>query len=505
MVSKPETHRIRTVYAIFCARCDGFATLTPKRTMCAMQYIMRKSAESLNAMSKTRHFFGTDGIRATANTEPMTAEIAQKVGMAAGHIFNRGAHRHRVVIAKDTRLSGYMIETALTSGFLSVGVDVLLVGPMPTPAVAFLVRAMRADMGVMISASHNPYLDNGIKLFGPDGYKLSDALELEIETLMQGDMAHTRSLPEHVGRAKRLDDAPGRYIEFVKSTFPRDINLEGMKIVIDCANGAGYGVGPVILRELGAEVVPIFVSPNGTNINEQCGSTHPKALQEAVLREKADVGIALDGDADRLAVVDETGQLVDGDQLMAMVATHYHAHGLLKGGGMVATHMSNLGLERYMRSLGLALSRTQVGDRYVMERMREGGFNLGGEPSGHIIMSDHVTTGDALIAALQVLAMMRETGKRMSDAAHLFEPVPQILHNVRYSGKNPAATDTVKAAVASVEAALGSEGRVLVRASGTEPLIRIMVEGPDKNALHTHAKTIEAAITQAAATKAKAS
>lgn len=456
-------------------------------------------------MSITRRFFGTDGIRATANSEPMTAEIAQKVGMAAGHIFNRGAHRHRVVIAKDTRLSGYMIETALTSGFLSVGVDVLLVGPMPTPAVAFLVRAMRADMGVMISASHNPYLDNGIKLFGPDGYKLSDDLETQIEALMQSDMAHTRSGAEHIGRAKRLDDAPGRYIEFVKSTFPRDKTLDGMKVVIDCANGAGYGVGPVILQELGAEVVPIFVSPNGTNINAKCGSTHPQALQEAVLREKADVGIALDGDADRLAVVDERGHLVDGDQLMAMVATHFHQHGLLKGKGVVTTHMSNLGLERYIESLGLTLSRTQVGDRYVMERMREGGFNLGGEPSGHIILSDYVTTGDALIAALQVLAMMRESGKPMSDAAHLFERVPQILHNVRYSGKNPTSSDAVTTAIAGVEKALGSNGRVLVRPSGTEPLIRIMVEGPDEKALRAHAHTIEAAIVDAAAAKAKAS
>lgn len=453
-------------------------------------------------MNSTRRFFGTDGIRATANTEPMTAEIAQKVGMAAGHIFNRGAHRHRVVIAKDTRLSGYMIETALTSGFLSVGVDVLLVGPMPTPAVAFLVRAMRADMGVMISASHNPYLDNGIKLFGPDGYKLSDEVELEIEKLMAGDISHTRSDAEHIGRAKRLDDAPGRYIEFVKSTFPRDKTLDGVKVVIDCANGAGYGVGPVILQELGAEVVPMSVSPNGTNINAHCGSTHPQALQEAVLREKADVGIALDGDADRLAVVDERGQLIDGDQLMAMVATHFHAHGLLKGGGMVATHMSNLGLARYMRSLGLELSRTQVGDRYVMERMREGGFNLGGEPSGHIILSDYVTTGDALIAALQVLAMMRESGKPMSKAAHVFEPVPQILHNVRYSGKNPMNSADVKAATAVVEKALGDAGRVLVRASGTEPLIRIMVEGPDEKKLHAHAKTIEAAILESASAKA---
>lgn len=445
-------------------------------------------------MTNNRKFFGTDGIRATANSEPMTAEIAQKVGMAAGHVFNRGGHRHRVVIAKDTRLSGYMIETALTSGFLSVGVDVLLVGPMPTPAVAFLVRAMRADMGVMISASHNHYLDNGIKLFGPDGYKLSDNLEREIETLMQADMAHMLSAPEHIGRAKRLDDAPGRYIEFVKSTFPRDTTLEGLKIVIDCANGAGYQVGPIILQELGAQVVPIHVSPNGTNINASCGSTHPASLQEAVKRENADMGIALDGDADRLVVVDERGEIIGGDHLMAMVATHYHTSGALRGGGVVTTHMANLGLEHYMQSLGLTLERTAVGDRYVMERMREGGFNLGGEPSGHIILSDYVTTGDALIAGLQVLAMLRESEKPMNAAAQLFEAVPQLLHNVRHHGGDPLASDAVRSAVANAEKTLGKGGRVLVRASGTEPLIRIMVEGPKHELLSSVAGDIEKAI-----------
>ncbi len=448
-------------------------------------------------MNQPRNFFGTDGIRATANTHPMTAEIAQKVGMAAGHVFNRGSHRHRVVIAKDTRLSGYMIETALTSGFLSVGVDVLLVGPMPTPAVAFLVRAMRADMGVMISASHNPYLDNGIKLFGPDGYKLSDDIEREIETLMQSDMQPLLSAPEKIGRAKRLDDAPGRYIEFVKSTFPRDITLEGLTIVIDCANGAGYQVGPIILQELGARVIPIHVAPNGTNINADCGSTHPASLQEAVKREGADVGIALDGDADRLVVVDERGALVSGDHLMAMVAAHYQSQGALKGGGVVTTHMANLGLEQYLRALGIALERTAIGDRYVMERMREGGFNLGGEPSGHIILSDYVTTGDALIAGLQVLAMMRESGKKMSDAAKLFTPVPQLLRNVRYQGESPLAHAKVQQSIREAQKKLGAQGRVLVRPSGTEPVIRIMVEASDAALTETLASSIEASIAAA--------
>lgn len=451
-------------------------------------------------MIANRRFFGTDGIRATANTEPMTADIALKVGMAAGHIFNRGDHRHRVVIAKDTRLSGYMIENALTSGFLSVGVDVLLVGPMPTPAVAFLVRAMRADMGVMISASHNPYLDNGIKLFGPDGYKLSDALEMKIEALMQSDLSKTLSAPQHIGRAKRLDDAPGRYIEFVKSTFPRDKTLEGLKIVIDCANGAGYVVGPIILRELGAEVVPISVAPNGMNINAECGSTHPKALQEAVLREKADLGLALDGDADRLLMVDEKGDVIDGDQLMALVATHWHQENMLKGGGVVTTQMANLGLEQYLQTLGLQLVRTQVGDRYVMEAMRKDGFNVGGEPSGHIIFSDHVTTGDALIAALQVLAMKRENVP-FSKTARVFKPVPQVMHNVRYRGANPLKQSQVQQAVAALEAQLGKVGRLVVRASGTEPLIRIMIEGEQQAELERQAAALAEVIAAAANSK----
>jgi phosphoglucosamine mutase len=451
-------------------------------------------------MDSKRRFFGTDGIRARANSEPMSADIAQKVGMAAGHIFNRGSHRHRVVIAKDTRLSGYMIENALTSGFLSVGIDVLLVGPMPTPAVAFLVQAMRADIGVMISASHNAYLDNGIKLFGPDGYKLSDALELEIETLMLSDLSKTRSTAENIGRAKRLDDAPGRYIEFVKSAFSQTQTLEGLKIVIDCAHGAGYVVGPIILQELGAEIIPLCVTPDGTNINDNCGSTYPETLQQAVLREKADLGIALDGDADRLIMVDEKGQLIDGDQLIAMVATHWHKHGLLKGGGVVTTQMANHGFEQYLKSIGLGMVRTQVGDRYVMEAMRKGGYNLGGEPSGHIILSDYVTTGDALIAALQILAMMRETGKKMSDASDIFTPTPQVLHNVPFpKNTKPLADAKVMAAIEEVSAKLGDSGRVMVRASGTEPVIRIMIQGPNQDVIHGYAQHIAQVMAQVSA------
>lgn len=441
-----------------------------------------------------RKYFGTDGIRGTANTSPMTAEIAQKVGMAAGHVFNRGDHRHRVVIAKDTRLSGYMIETALTSGFLSVGVDVVLFGPLPTPAVSFLTRAMRADLGVMISASHNAYQDNGLKLFGPDGFKLSDELELAIEAHMQEDMTDVLAAPEKVGRAKRLDDAPGRYIELVKSTFPKHLTLEGKKIVIDCANGAGYVVGPIILYELGAEVVAVAVQPNGTNINKECGSTHPALLAATVKLEKADFGIALDGDADRLVVVDENGDVVDGEQLMAMIATRWAKTGELKGKAVVSTVMANLGFEQYLGSLGLELKRTQVGDRYVMESMREHGINLGGEPSGHIIMSDYSNSGDALVAALQVLAVYLESGKKMSETARCFTPTPQVLKNVRYSGESPLKRKEVIDAIASVEKTLGKDGRVVTRASGTEPLIRVMVEGKDAALIDTLADSICASI-----------
>lgn len=443
-------------------------------------------------MSK-RKYFGTDGIRGTANQFPMTAEIAQRLGLAAGHYFNRGDHRHRVVIAKDTRLSGYMIENALTSGFLSAGVDVLLVGPMPTPAVAFLARAMRADLGVMISASHNPYHDNGLKLFGPDGYKLSDAVELQIEAHMDDDPTTMLSAPEKVGRAKRLDDAPGRYIEFVKSTFPKHLRLDGLKIVIDCANGAGYVVGPIILYELGAEVIPMAVHPNGVNINRECGSTHPKALAAQVVMEHADLGIALDGDADRLVVVDEKGTVIDGDQIMAFIAARCHKQGELKGGGIAATLMSNLGLEQFMTTLGLKLFRTKVGDRYVMEAMKEHGLNVGGEQSGHLILGDHATTGDALVAALQVLAALLEDGRPASEAMNMFTPVPQVLKNVK---GNPAVLqrENVVKTMEDIASRLKENGRLVVRPSGTEPLVRIMIEGADEKTIRDMADELAAAM-----------
>ncbi|MCI5049313.1 MAG: phosphoglucosamine mutase [Rickettsiales bacterium] len=429
----------------------------------------------------TRQYFGTDGIRGRANNSPMTAEIALKVGMAAGRQFNRGDHRHRVVIAKDTRLSGYMIENALASGFLSVGMHVYLVGPLPTPAVGMLTRSMRADIGVMISASHNAYQDNGIKLFGPDGYKLSDEIEKAIEERMNAGFEDSLAPSEEIGRARRIDDAQGRYIEFVKRSFPKDMRLEGLKVVIDCANGAGYVVGPIILWELGAEVITMGVEPNGTNINKDCGSTHPQALCERVVAEGADIGIALDGDADRLIVCDEKGQVLDGDQLMAMVARRWHEKGVLSGGGVVSTLMSNLGFERYIESLGLNFHRTQVGDRYVVEKMRELDCNVGGEQSGHIVLRDYSTTGDGLIAALQVLAVLLEDGRPMSEAGRVFEPVPQLLKNARYTGGNPLETAAVQAVIEEAEATLGKQGRLVIRKSGTEPLIRVMAEGADAN------------------------
>lgn len=449
-------------------------------------------------MSTKRKYFGTDGIRGTANRFPMTAEIAQRLGMAAGHYFNRGDHRHRVVIAKDTRLSGYMIENALTSGFLSVGVDVLLVGPMPSPAVAFLTRAMRADLGVMISASHNPYQDNGLKLFGPDGYKLSDKVELAIEAHMDDDMAALYVAPEKIGRAKRLDDAPGRYIEHVKSTFPKHLSLSGLKIVIDCANGAGYQVGPVILYELGAEVISMSVSPNGANINKDCGSNHPEALAARVLEEKADIGIALDGDADRLIIVDETGRIIDGDQILALIALHCQTMGTLRGDGIASTLMSNLGLEQLLRSKNLILHRSNVGDRYVMEAMRSHGLNIGGEPSGHLILGDHSTTGDALVAALHVLAALRHKEKPASYIGSLFTPVPQILKNVRFQGENPLVRSDVTQHISALEKRLGNGGRIVVRPSGTEPLLRIMIEGEDQTTITTMAEELAAIVTRAA-------
>jgi len=425
----------------------------------------------------TRKFFGTDGIRGLTNTAPMTAEIAMRVGMAAGAYFLRGDHRHRVVIGKDTRLSGYMMESALVAGFTSVGMDVVQVGPMPTPAVAMLTRSMRADLGVMISASHNPYLDNGIKLFGPDGYKLSDAAEVEIEALL--DVTPTLAPASDIGRARRIEDARGRYIHAAKSSFPDTLRLDGLKIVVDCANGAAYQVAPSALWELGAEIVAIGVSPDGRNINHGCGSTAPALLQETVVASGADIGIALDGDADRLIVVDEKGRVIDGDQLMALVTTSYARSGKLRGGGLVATVMSNLGLQRFLEGEQLTLERTKVGDRYVLERMRGAGFNVGGEQSGHIILSDHATTGDGLIAALQVLAALVAADRPASEVLHLFEPVPQLLKNVRFSGGRPLENAQVMAAIADAEGELSGSGRLVIRASGTEPLIRVMAEGDD--------------------------
>ena len=444
----------------------------------------------------TRKFFGTDGIRARVNTPSMTAEMAMKVGMAAGAHFVRGDHIHRVVIGKDTRLSGYMLEPALVAGFTSVGMDVVLVGPMPTPAVALLTRSMRADLGVMISASHNPFADNGIKLFGPDGYKLSDADELAIEALIE---APARLAPaDRTGRARRVDDAPGRYIHAVKSSFPEGLRLEGLKIAIDCANGAAYKVAPEALWELGAEIVPLGVAPNGTNINDSCGSTAPQTLQETVVASGADIGLALDGDADRLIVVDETGRLVDGDQLMGLIATSWARKGLLKGGGLVATVMSNLGLERRLQADGLTLQRTKVGDRYVLECMRERGFNVGGEQSGHIILSDHATTGDGLMAGLQGLAELVLSGRRASELLHVFDPVPQLLKNVRFSGGKPLDDSRVKATIADAESELNGRGRLVIRPSGTEPLIRVMAEGDDEGQVKAVVERICAAVAEAA-------
>ena len=425
----------------------------------------------------TRKYFGTDGIRGLTNTPPMTAEVAMKVGQAAGLKFLRGAHKHRVVIGKDTRLSGYMMESALTAGFTSVGMDVVQVGPMPTPAVAMLTRSMRADLGVMISASHNPYHDNGIKLFGPDGYKLSDDLEREIEALLGTDIA--LAAPAAIGRARRIDDAQGRYIHFAKSTFPEDLRLDGLKVVLDCAHGAAYKVAPLALWELGADVIPIGVAPDGFNINDHIGSTHPAALQAKVVETGAAIGIALDGDADRLIVVDEKGKIIDGDQLMALITQRWQQDGRLRGGGLVATVMSNLGLERFLKGIGLELFRAQVGDRYVLEMMRARGLNVGGEQSGHIILSDYATTGDGLVAALQVLSVLVATGKPASEVLHLFDTLPQLLKNVRFAGGAPLEAASVKAAIAAGEARLNGTGRLLIRKSGTEPLIRVMAEGED--------------------------
>jgi phosphoglucosamine mutase len=426
----------------------------------------------------TRKFFGTDGIRGRTNQAPMTAQMAQRVGQAAGAYFLRGAHRHRVVIGKDTRLSGYMMETALISGFTSVGMDVVMVGPVPTPAVAMLTRSMRADLGVMISASHNPYVDNGIKLFGPDGYKLSDEAEAEIERLVEAEPDLVDA--SLIGRSRKIEDARGRYIHFAKATFPEELRLDGLKVVVDCANGAAYQVAPSALWELGAEVVAIGVSPDGTNINDGCGSTSPALLQARVVEEQAHIGIALDGDADRVIIVDEKGQIVDGDQLMALIALSWARRGMLEGDGIVATVMSNLGLERYLQQNGLDLVRTAVGDRNVLEAMRSGGYNVGGEQSGHIILSDYATTGDGLIAALQILACLVEDGRPASELLHQFDALPQLLKNVRFKGGAPLEAESVKSAIASAEQRLSGVGRLVIRKSGTEPLIRVMAEGEDE-------------------------
>ncbi len=444
-----------------------------------------------------RKFFGTDGIRGRTNTGAITAEMAMKVGMAAGAHFVRGDHKHRVVIGKDTRLSGYMIENALVSGFTSVGMDVVQVGPMPTPAVAMLVKSMRADLGVMISASHNPFYDNGIKLFGPDGYKLSDADEHAIEALLEIEPMLAAS--EKIGRARRVEDARGRYTHFAKSCFPEELRLDGLKVVIDCANGAAYQVAPSALWELGAEIVALGVSPNGTNINDKCGSTAPALLQETVVASGADIGIALDGDADRLIIVDEKGVVVDGDQIMALIGKSWAAAGKLRGGGVVATVMSNLGLERCLQAAGLTLERTAVGDRYVLERMRSGGFNVGGEQSGHMILSDYATTGDGLVAGLQVLAELVRQNKPASEVLHLFDPVPQLLKNVRFSGGKPLENANVKRVIADAEGELNGKGRLVIRASGTEPVIRVMAEGDDAAQVDRVVDTICAAVKEAAA------
>ncbi|KQN91852.1 phosphoglucosamine mutase [Sphingomonas sp. Leaf67] len=445
-----------------------------------------------------RKYFGTDGIRGLTNTKPMTAEMAMRIGMAAGAHFRRGDHRHRVVIGKDTRLSGYMLENAMVAGFTSVGMDVVLVGPMPTPAVAMLTHSMRADMGVMISASHNPFHDNGIKLFGPDGYKLSDADELAIEALIDSDEIEL-SAPGDIGRAKRIEDARGRYIHFAKATFPENLRLDGMKLVLDCANGAAYNVAPAALWELGAEVIAIGVMPDGKNINDRVGSTAPQLLSETVVASGAQIGIALDGDADRLIVVDEAGRVIDGDQLMATIAASWARAGRLKGGGLVATVMSNLGLERHLSAQGLGLVRTAVGDRHVLEKMRTSGYNVGGEQSGHIILSDYATTGDGLVAALQVLAEVQRAGAPASEVLHRFDPLPQLLKNVRFAGGKPLDDPRVRDVVAGVEAELAGRGRLVLRASGTEPVIRVMAEGDDAGHVEQVVDRICDAVRQAAA------
>ncbi len=445
-----------------------------------------------------RRYFGTDGIRGQANRHPMTSEVALKVGMAAGHVFRSGQHRHRVVIGKDTRLSCYMLEAALMSGFTSVGMDVFLLGPMPTPAVAMLTRSLRADLGVMISASHNRFEDNGIKLFDPDGYKLSDETEKRIEELIESDSASMLVPAERIGRATRVESAQERYIEFAKRTLPKNLRLDGLRIVIDCANGAGYKVAPEALWELGAEVIKIGVDPNGRNINHKCGSTAPEALVDKVREVRADIGIALDGDADRVVIVDEKGQIVDGDQLMAVIAESWQRRGKLAAGGIVATVMSNLGLERYLRGIGLSMARTPVGDRYVVEHMRKHGYNVGGEQSGHIVLSDFITTGDGLVSALQVLAVAVSAGRPVSEVCRRFDPLPQLLKNVRYANGRPLDDAGVKKAIDAGKEKLGAKGRLVIRPSGTEPVIRVMAEGDDETLVNRVVGDIVEAVQAAA-------
>ena len=445
-----------------------------------------------------RKYFGTDGIRGRANGE-ITPELALKVGQAAGLIFRRGDHRHRVLIGKDTRLSGYMIETALVAGFTSVGMDVLLTGPIPTPAVGMLTRSMRADLGVMISASHNPFDDNGIKLFGPDGFKLSDEVEHQIEALIDSELLKRLAKGADLGRAKRIDGVQDRYIEFAKRTLPRNLSLGGLRVVVDCANGAGYRVTPEALRELDAEVITMGVEPDGFNINRECGSTEPAALCQKVKEMRADIGIALDGDADRVLIVDERGRIVDGDQLLAVIAESWQADGRLAKPSVVATVMSNLGLERYLGNLGIALVRTPVGDRYVLEQMRAHGYNVGGEPSGHIILSDYTTTGDGLLAALQVLAVVKKQDQPVSKVCHRFDPLPQVLKNVRYKSGKPLENAKVRSAIEDAEARLDGHGRLIVRSSGTEPVIRVMGEGDDKVLVEDVVDGIVAALNRVAA------
>jgi len=449
--------------------------------------------------SNTRTLFGTDGIRGTANRSPMTVEIAQRLGQAAGLYFQRGGHRHKVLLGKDTRLSGYMIESALVSGFLSAGMDVMLVGPMPTPAIAMLTRSLRADLGVMISASHNPFEDNGIKLFGPDGFKLSDDTECAIEALMGEDLQARLADPAKIGRASRLNDAAGRYIEAAKASFPRGRRLDGLKIVIDCANGAGYRVAPTALWELGAEVIRIGCSPDGININDACGSTRPEAMCRTVVEQGADLGIALDGDADRVLIADEKGRLIDGDQLLGLIARSWAHDGRLVAGSVVATVMSNMGLERFLAAEGLSFERTAVGDRYVVERMRELGANVGGEQSGHIVLSDFATTGDGLLAALQILAVLVEDGRPASEVCNVFQPFPQLLRNIRYQGgTSPLQHPAVLEAKRAAEDRLGTSGRLLLRKSGTEPLIRVMAEAEDAAVVEDVVSGMCDAITRAA-------